>query len=1308
MPLDPEIGLVGRDEIVALIDELVERRPRQEIPIVVAYGPGGSGKTTLLDHIQRRFKDYPVARVNLDDVGSRSVIDVLDVIASQLTAYGHPQFGRLRLPRYALARTAIHVVRGNGEPHEPTDDIHARARDFLVSQLTNLRALAQVVVSAVEVAAPTRGLSRLLRPIVHWIVMLAVVAPAWVRWLLGPTFGATTRWYERHGAALFRHSARTRRIDAVILDVWRAARSDDRHELRTLDRLLVQAFLADLRSAYRRRRYRKVNCVVLLDGADLLSPTAHTLFPPEVDEPIPPANDLLELLAEAKVAGNDAPLLVVATKQQAYPDDHETEALRTGGPARVILPVRLAAFTYDQTRQFLAEWNRQKSSTVESQVLVEEIHQVSRGHPLAVRLLTQLVDLRYRRTRVVPSVRALLSAHVPPGEPTADPGETVADYLLLRFLQRFRSVRGGGGESDRMRAQELLARLAAPRRLDIPTVAQILAGHESALSRVGDRGGPRDPAEVWERLAGLSFTERVGDGTTLELHPLLRDLLVRQLLEQSERADSRATAATDPPTYTVVHERLRDYFDQLVERERSPGALVDYLYHNLALGDFQLVAARLQQRIRHGDPSWVNDLMKIVEAPMPVTTRVGLTQKLRARLQTIRTHALRASAGSRPVNRLLRSDVRLRIEAVVMALWDLNSCTSTARRTPELFERIVDAYTSLNPIMAVAPSRQPESEDTSTAAPSVGTLHPPVRREVVRFRRLQRAAEAGAAAPPAAPLPAAARAGEVRPYPPVFPPRQTTRRVVLGLAVLALLAYGVVYARHVMLRCEPAAWYDVATVLKDLRDDSTSLSRKPDDQCIGIAERASRFVGSDEAMGDDDQEIAELSRLIAAENDRVLEEHRANGRAYITVVVATMLSSAEEGPQRDLSAGVNELRGAYLAQREWNRFGTSLLKPEVQVRLVLANVGGNSEYAVEVARQIRRYAAADPTVVAVSGMGQTRSSTIKAIEDLGGVSLPGVAVPMVGSAISGNDLAGKPYFLRVAPSNARQAMVGVEFARTSSLLRGRRMFLLYDTSDLYSSDLAASYQAALQGDDRDVVEMTYEAGSAGAARTLQQRVDEICRRSRRPLVLYAGRSNEMPTLLDLLDRSPCGRDAYVLGGDDLSQLETADFAERATQPGWKDYVNGRLYFTTFAPTRQGWAARSGGAERVPAVVRRFFDYYASQRKAADGSFAFRSGPNGHIVLAYDAIKLIMDSVDRVSRSGADLTRSNVFRALRATGGGDAFEGAGGVVDFGAPDRTVPRAGAEPRCKLVIVQRVVLRSDRLVPEYQPQSEVPCRP
>src|SRR5690606_2700580 len=234
------------------------------------------------------------------------------------------------------------------------------------------------------------------------------------------------------------------------------------------------------------------------------------------------------------------------------------------------------------------------------------------------------------------------------------------------------------------------------------------------------------------------------------------------------------------------------------------------------------------------------------------------------------------------------------------------------------------------------------------------------------------------------------------------------------------------------------------------------------------------------------------------------------------------------------------------------------------------------------AERIRELAENDPTVVAVTGMGQTRIQTIAAAEVLGDGGGPR-AVPMVGSVPSGNDFEGKPYFFRVGPSNDREAEALADFVRDR--FGDRIPFIIADENDLYSHDLSRDLMKHLDEDGRRPVRMTYEAHPAddlmagaapmrdGRADELDDRADELCETAieedRAPLVLYTGRTNELPTLLQGLQDTRCwddedpGNDPVVVGGDDLSQLETARFQDLN---GYEDFVDrGALYYATFAP-----------------------------------------------------------------------------------------------------------------------------------------------
>lgn len=498
-------------------------------------------------------------------------------------------------------------------------------------------------------------------------------------------------------------------------------------------------------------------------------------------------------------------------------------------------------------------------------------------------------------------------------------------------------------------------------------------------------------------------------------------------------------------------------------------------------------------------------------------------------------------------------------------------------------------------------------------------------------------------------------------------------------------------------------------MLDSVFDPSLMLTKSAQGECYGVTDGVGNFMHNANETLPDDIEVAELSRLVAEQNAQVRREADRPStddrrRPYLTIVVASMLSSANEVPRRDLSAGVNELRGAYLAQRAWNRFNTPTIKPPFLLRLVLANFGGNSEFAQHTAEKIQSLVDSDPTVIGVSGMGQTRDSTIRAAEILGSAIGHWQGIPMVASAPTGNAFTGKDFFFRIAPPNKRQAEAAITFATTEPRLRTRQPFLLHDPNDRYSADLKDDYLQELlrrRSGLGEPVEQPYEAGKSNTGNVLATRVKEMCelaaQRRRTPLLIYSGRANELPTLMEKLDESDCDRDTVVLGADDLSQLETAGYTDLAgneqQRPRRVSFVDGRLYFTTLGPTEDGWRRITGG--NPPSEAEQFFTLHAdAQKEQGEAAQAFRSGPNGHVMLAFDAVNLLLSAIERARTEHNLPDRAKLYAALRATTGANLFRGVTGPVDFGQADPELLRRGADPRSKQVVVQQVIADGNRL--------------
>ncbi|MFC3894149.1 hypothetical protein ACFOWZ_21950 [Lentzea rhizosphaerae] len=1184
MALEPEIGLVGRDDITALVESLVERRHKHPLPVIVAYGPGGSGKTSLLDHVRRRYRDAPTAKVDLDRAGSRSCKDILDVAAEQLRSYRHAEFGRMRLPRYALARLALRpemdAEMGAEMGAGIGDDPHHRARELAAKQMTRLVAVADAA-EVVEMLPPAQGLGKVLRPLLLRLIGLAVVAPRPLRWLLGgPRIASALRWFENYvGRPKF---------DAALVHMWGLHRAGDSLEI---DRLLVAAFLADITAAYRFRGYRRMNSLLLLDGADLLD-GIDSYLPPKRPRPAARATDFLSLLAERRVQEPHVPLLVIATKQSAPPQADSVPA--------VFKPVHLEPFTLAQTRQFLAEWNRTRNSTVESEALIEELQEVTHGHPLAVRLAIQLVQFVFARDQVLPSVRSVFDERLPVDETTTFQDATVGDYLLLRFFQR---IPGAEEMPEREAAREIFARLAAPRVLDRHVIRALLPASWSAEN-------------MRALLAQLSFVRQ--DGDNFVLHPLLRDLLVRRLREVPEG---------QPFSHTKVHRLLKDRYDSLGQRE-------DALYHALALGEVHLVAHRLRPHVDERSDRWIAELAAVAEAPMPPGEgEPEFEEEPRTWWERLRTGTRRNI--HRRYDRVVRPETGL-LEDAVIATWELRSRSRIVRPTVEMYDRVLRTHQELD-----------GAEEHLTA-----------------YRTTKRVLENDIPASPPGALPRSSTIGRY-PYPRRWPGRNALRRVAVYLVAVLLVLYGAAFYLQSSNNCLRYGIYDPVDLIADLAGKRPNLSKVDGVQCIGLSEKPGRFAYGDPALqNNDDAEVEELAKLIAEENDRAA---KVKDRRVVTIVVATMLSSNER-VKRDLSAGVNELRGAYLAQRDWNQLDGLGRNP--LVRLVLANFGGESKYAERVAGEIRAYAERDPNVIAVTGLGQSRGTTLSALGILGPAKDHPNGIPMVGSSLSSTNFSEKPYFFRIAPANDRQAQVAARIIERTEALRDRPVHLVRSTGDEYSADLADEFREVLKPEQHD-----YDETANTVTAQLGTVVADICGKSPKPLILYTGRAAEVGGLLTELSHSNC-TDPVVFGGDDLTQLETTNFTDLEDI---KRFADGRLYFTTFA-----WTP---GHESIPQSTQQFFTTYeAAQKRHARR--AFLSGPNGHVLLAYDAVSVVARS------TWVEASREDVFQKLRTM---SDFPGASGRLTFARPGAT-GLSGADPADKLVVGQIVKLDNGFLVSRH----------
>lgn len=1140
--MDARGDFVDRPLPIALFERLYVRDGTAPLPILLVQGPGGSGRTRLLDYLYSRAKDpLTCARVRVEAPGGpTSVLELLDAIQDELAADAHPQCGPIPFPRYELGVWMREVAAETGA-HPDREELRVR-----LAKLLNRRFRAP--------GDAAHAAQNILVVILQWLIELLLpaflVRPSVVRRLLwGRQRAAAFAWYERHQRDVELPS--NRHMGDVIRKMCALANTGSPQDAAVIDRLMLSAFLADLRAAYDpatapSARLRTTNCVVLIDDIDLL--------------PGDRGFRLLELIAEHQAGGTVTalgtdPLLLVATSgrrpdQLGDPAGHSGSVTAydwpLGGPAdaagaaeqvyaawrqalyrsrnrgrypaaRVLLPLAIPRFSREETRALAAPHLR---GTAEARrIIAEELYQATYGHPLAVRLAAQALTSR-RPGAARPAVRRVLDEPPPPAAGDANSADSAADELVRRFLRPAR------GRLD----TRLIAACSLPRTLDVSTLCAV-------LDLPDDESGRLRATEVWDELAGYAFTEVTPDGR-LVFHPLLRDLLVRRLATQDEYGG--------PLSYTRVHARLADRFDE---------GTVDRVYHELALGRLHAALRRLAVRCCPDDPVWWEEVRAAARAPSARQSSGWVIAELRSRGL-----------------RLRRADDTL--AALMEAARALYAPTSNVPWSADL---LTDLTTTAAELRAGDSGGAPDSVRSPERL--VRPLEGLVGTGDYEEEGLAGEGDTGAIF----------RQDEDRPF--VCPRRASRRglwRATTAVAVATpLAAYAWMYHAHSVRTCGPATPLAVWTVVADrLVDDGMYVRHAGPGgagPCIGVTDGDGHVFHATTGA---------VQRRIAEQNAAVQRTAQATGRPYVTAVVMTSLSDGSVDGGTKVAAGRGELEGIYLEQQRHNQAGHVPM-----LRVLVANTGADAAYADRVARQVVHAAERDPTIVAVLGLGPGTASTLRAAEILGAAGLPMVATAASADAFQGVS----PHFFRVAAPNHRQAAVAARYAKR--VLGAATAITVEDPTDAYSRNLAAGFARSFADEDHRIIwpgPLTYDASRPEVTNVLAAQVARACLQHP-DLIYYAGRAENADTVLNALASAPCEPSIAVMGGHDLALL-----AEGPAPPLLPEIRN-PFYYTTMA------AADTWRTGREPQLFDAYRAYAAQTGAAAtrDGPLPSQHAVLGH-------------------------------------------------------------------------------------------------
>ncbi|MFJ1649208.1 hypothetical protein [Streptomyces sp. NPDC088258] len=573
-----------------------DRGGGRELPIIALLGRRGSGKTTTLRWLGYLASNRPNALYDFASAPAKRPHEVAARLALGLS-YRFPRQPAVLFPRLALgllvAHTAINLngadartvraelkraLRQAKESTEAYERGHGAVEAFGVLQDLNL--------------VPLPGLNLVLKLVQFGLPRL----PVTVMWRTGLS------WYA---------DGPHRPVDA-LMRLNELARSEAPEDAEQVDRVLVGAFVEDLRDHFARHP-RDKECVALLDNID--APRGREFL------------DLLVRVREGDAAqgrGHD-PLLVVATAANArgvpgpYAPDLPAE-LRVRDPEQVSYedwrrsiprpvstskwhwyPVRLRDLTEPEVTT-LAE--RTGAALVHTTQLV---HRLSYGHPWSARVL---LDAAYaivvERDGGSAELRHILDSPAPVPGPPEDP--MPLDAAARRYLLRDLS------EGQRAALQVCAAARAFDSALDAGVLEEFDQLTKDTLRRDIDARlwlvppVPEDAGTRGGRGSGYLEHCREESRPAVVLQPWLRLVLLQALSHEPP---------DDPSGWVTTHESLRSWH----QREQWPRRhLLDARYHSLALNELDRTVAYLAERFGElpSTDQWLYELYAVTAAPMRV------------------------------------------------------------------------------------------------------------------------------------------------------------------------------------------------------------------------------------------------------------------------------------------------------------------------------------------------------------------------------------------------------------------------------------------------------------------------------------------------------------------------------------------------------------------------------------------------------------------------------------------------------------------------------------------------------------------
>lgn len=415
------------------------------------------------------------------------------------------------------------------------------------------------------------------------------------------------------------------------------------------------------------------------------------------------------------------------------------------------------------------------------------------------------------------------------------------------------------------------------------------------------------------------------------------------------------------------------------------------------------------------------------------------------------------------------------------------------------------------------------------------------------------------------------------------------------------------------------------------------------------------FVPAAVADNELEQGMREVEERIAAENAELV----AGDDPYSTVVFFAPLTLPDE-PARVGQTSLRQLRGVQLAQAEANKQQAAGDPNKRLVRVLLANPGDRFVHGEAVAEQIVAAAERDPTIVGVVGIGQSRTSSRRAIGILAEHHLPVVAGPVTGDEM----VTASEYYYQVSPLNRRVAEVLVSFAGNEPIVGPgpepirpmRNAVVVLDHTDEYSLNLAddllqslfatghsdvRAFSYPFAGRAADEEEPPALPGWAEQKDTPDELAAAVCGAMDidSDVVFFTGRAPQLKGMLDSMIGPPaCNGRVTIVGGTDITKFVGNPEIDLGR------YGRMRIYYGAFA------SPQLRISNRADVFFRAYLDTYGD-----DGIRVDMSDP----ALTFDALLTMQTAINVVARDQVEATPDTVAGTL-AHGQVD-FDGATGHI-----------------------------------------------